>query len=72
MGLTSLALDRLLQKVKEWVDLGMPSAASFTLQVYSMDFPLEVGKNEWIVQRKDSKFLWSLKNELESHHRDRH
>jgi protein-L-isoaspartate(D-aspartate) O-methyltransferase len=57
------ALDRLLQKVKEWVDLGMPSAASFMLQAYPIDFPLKVNNNEWIIKRKDSQFLWSLKNE---------
>jgi hypothetical protein len=57
------ALDRLLQKVKEWVELGMPSAASFSLQVYPIDVPLEVANNQWIVKRKDSQFLWSLKPE---------
>jgi protein-L-isoaspartate(D-aspartate) O-methyltransferase len=58
------ARDRLLQKVKEWVDLGMPSAASFTLQVYPIDLPLKVDNNQWIVKRKDSQFLWSLKTQL--------
>jgi protein-L-isoaspartate(D-aspartate) O-methyltransferase len=54
------ALDRLLQKVKEWVDLGMPSAASFALKVYPIDFPLTADRHEWIVKRQDSQFLWSL------------
>ena len=58
------ARDRLLQKVKEWVNLGMPSAASFTLQVYPIDLPLKVDHNQWIVKRKDSQFLWSLKTQL--------
>jgi protein-L-isoaspartate(D-aspartate) O-methyltransferase len=58
------ALDRLLQKIREWVDLGMPSAASFKLQVYPIDFPLKADRNEWIVKRKDSQFLWSLKSDL--------
>ncbi len=57
------ALDHLLQKVKEWADLGMPSAASFSLQVYPIDIPLKVTNNQWIVQRKDSQFLWSLNPE---------
>ncbi len=56
------ALDRLLQKVKEWVDLGMPSAASFTLKVYPIDFTLTADRHEWIVNRQDSQFLWSLKS----------
>ncbi len=58
------AFDRLLQKVKEWVDLGMPSAASFKLQVYPIDFPLPADRNQWIVKRQDSQFLWSLPTDL--------
>jgi protein-L-isoaspartate(D-aspartate) O-methyltransferase len=54
------ALDRLLQQVKEWVDLGMPSAASFKLQIYPIDFPLQAERDRWIVKRRDSQFLWSL------------
>ena len=54
------ALDRLLVKVREWVDLGMPSAASFALQIYPIDTPLTVDKDRWIVKRQDSQFLWSL------------
>ena len=55
------ALDRLLAKVREWVDLGMPSAASFSLQIYPIDTPLKVERNRWIVKRQDSQFSWSLK-----------
>lgn len=55
------ALDRLLAKVREWVDLGMPSAASFALQIYPIDTPLKVEPDRWIVKRQDSQFLWSLK-----------
>jgi protein-L-isoaspartate(D-aspartate) O-methyltransferase len=54
------ALDSLLVKIREWVDLGMPSAASFTLKVYPIDLPLKTGSNQWVVKRKDSQFLWSL------------
>ncbi|WP_310483882.1 fibrillarin-like rRNA/tRNA 2'-O-methyltransferase [Chamaesiphon sp. VAR_48_metabat_403] len=59
-----VAFDRLLQKVKEWVDLGMPSAASFKLQVYPIYFPLQAGRNQWIVKRQDSQFLWSLPTDI--------
>lgn len=55
------ALDRLLAKVREWVDLGMPSVASFALQIYPIDTPLKVEPDRWIVKRQDSQFLWSLK-----------
>jgi protein-L-isoaspartate(D-aspartate) O-methyltransferase len=54
------ALNHLLQKVKEWVNLGMPCAASFTLQIYPIGSSLTVSKNQWIVKRKDSQFLWCL------------
>jgi protein-L-isoaspartate(D-aspartate) O-methyltransferase len=57
------ALESLLVKVREWVDLGMPSAASFTLKIYPIDLPLKTGSNQWIVKRKDSQFLWSLNPE---------
>jgi protein-L-isoaspartate(D-aspartate) O-methyltransferase len=58
------ALDLLLAKVREWVDLGMPSAASFALQIYPIDTSVEVDNHQWIVKRQDSQFLWSLKPEL--------
>jgi protein-L-isoaspartate(D-aspartate) O-methyltransferase len=57
----SVAQEQLLQKVREWVNLGMPSAASFALQVYPIDVPLKAENNQWIVKRKESQFLWSLK-----------
>ena len=57
----AVAKERLLQKVREWVDLGMPSAACFTLQVYPSAAPLTAGQHQWVVKRRESQFLWSLK-----------
>jgi protein-L-isoaspartate(D-aspartate) O-methyltransferase len=57
---SAVAKERLVQKVRQWVDLGMPSAASFKLQVYPSDFPLTPQENQWIVKRNESQFLWSL------------
>src|SRR6266511_1015585 len=57
---SALAKERLLQKIRQWVDLGMPSATSFTLRVYPRDVPLIAGEHQWIVTRGESKFLWSL------------
>lgn len=54
------AKERLLGDVKLWVELGMPSIASFELQIYPLDVPLTAGKNQWIVKRRESQFLWSL------------
>lgn len=54
------ARELLQEKVRQWVDLGMPTAASFKLQVYPNDYPVEEGKNQWLVKRSESTFLWSL------------
>lgn len=54
------ARDRLLDRVRQWVALGMPTAASFALRVYPAEVAVAPGRTEWLVTRKDSKFLWSL------------
>ena len=54
------AKEHLLQRIHQWVELGMPSAASFALQVYPRETSLMTRKNQWIVKRKESQFLWSL------------
>jgi hypothetical protein len=56
----SAAKERLLQKVRQWVKLGMPVAASLGLKIYPSDFPLKKKNNQWIVKRRESQFLWSL------------
>jgi hypothetical protein len=55
------AKKRLLHRVRQWVDLGMPVAASLALKIYPSNFPLTAQGNQWIVKRKESQFLWSLK-----------
>jgi hypothetical protein len=54
------ARDRLLERVRQWVDLGMPAGASFALRVYPAEAAVTPGPDEWLVTRKESKFLWSL------------
>jgi protein-L-isoaspartate(D-aspartate) O-methyltransferase len=54
------ALEVLRSRIRQWVDLGMPSAASFTLRIYPITVPLIPRENEWIVHRKESQFLWGL------------
>ena len=54
------AKKRLLQTASRWVELGMPTAASFALRVYPCDFPLPFCQDHWIVKRSASQFLWSL------------
>lgn len=51
---------RQVEKVRQWVELGMPTAASFKLQVHPNDYPVGPSANEWLVKRGESTFLWSL------------
>jgi len=57
---TPAAKERLLQRIRQWVELGMPSAASFGLQVYPSEASVTTRQNQWIVKREESQFLWSL------------
>jgi hypothetical protein len=57
---TTEATERLLQRIRQWVELGMPSAASFALQVYPREVSLTTRQNQWIVKRQESQFLWIL------------
>jgi protein-L-isoaspartate(D-aspartate) O-methyltransferase len=54
------AKERLMQRLRQWMDLGMPTGASFNLHVYPADVPLAASDNQWIVKRRESQFLWSL------------
>ena len=54
------AKEHLLVKVRQWVDLGMPAAASFKLEVHPSDCRVAAHGNQWIVKRSESQFLWNL------------
>jgi protein-L-isoaspartate(D-aspartate) O-methyltransferase len=54
------AKNRLLQSIKYWVDLGMPSAASFILSVYPASASVEPRDKQWIIRRSESQLVWSL------------
>jgi protein-L-isoaspartate(D-aspartate) O-methyltransferase len=54
------ATAHLLRLIHRWVDLGMPTASSFTLRVFRSDRPIEGRGDEWIVKRQESQFVWSL------------
>ena len=56
----SIAQDRLMENLEQWVKLGMPSASSFKLKVYPIDFPIFPKKNQWLIKRRESQFLWFL------------
>jgi len=51
----------LIKSLEQWVRLGMPGAVSFSLKIYPIDYLLTANENEWIVKRRESQFLWSLK-----------
>ena len=56
--------DKAFNKIKAafelYLELGMPSATCFKLKVYPMETIVELQENEWLIQRKDSQFVWSL------------
>ena len=54
------ATERLLGLTHRWIDLGMPGASSFRLRVYRSDSPVVPRADEWVVERQESRFLWSL------------
>ena len=56
----SIAEERLIENVNRWVELGMPTAACFDLNIYPMEYKLTTEKNQWIIKRLESQFLWSL------------
>jgi protein-L-isoaspartate(D-aspartate) O-methyltransferase len=54
------ARDALLDKVRQWTELGMPGAASFKLEAHPNDSRIEALENQWIVKRRESQFVWTL------------
>jgi protein-L-isoaspartate(D-aspartate) O-methyltransferase len=54
------AKDRLLERLRSWLELGMPTAACLDLKAYPVEARLEADDHQWIIRRKDSQFLWSL------------
>ena len=54
------AKERLQQDIEKWLDLGMPTTACFTLQIFPSGARLHAGKNQWIIKRNESQFLWTL------------
>jgi protein-L-isoaspartate(D-aspartate) O-methyltransferase len=54
------ATESLLRRIHQWVDLGMPTAASFQLQVHPSDRDLGTWRDQWVVKRQESQFLWNL------------
>ncbi len=68
--LTGYGNKKALQKIRAafelYLELGMPSAHCFNVKVYPIDQEIELGKNQWLIKRKDSQFVWSLKQFVDS------
>ena len=56
----STATDKLIAKVKHWIDLGMPTLPNLNLKVYPTGVEVPKEDNCWISQRRESTFVWSL------------
>jgi len=56
------AEEHLMRRLRQWVDIGMPSAACLDLTIFPISALPPAGSNEWLVKRRDSQFLWSLPN----------
>jgi hypothetical protein len=54
------AEERLLQRLRHWVEVGMPNAACLDLKVFPVSARVQADSNQWLVKRRDSQFLWSL------------
>jgi protein-L-isoaspartate(D-aspartate) O-methyltransferase len=54
------ASERLLERVRHWVDLGMPGPTSFSLRVYPREASVTPNTNEWLARRSELQFLWRL------------
>jgi len=54
------AIHKLKADFELYLALGMPNIKCFTLKVYPINDEINLNKNEWLVKRRDSQFVWSL------------
>jgi hypothetical protein len=47
------AEERLPKRLRQWVEVGMPTAACLDLKVFPIDARLRAGDNQWLVKRRD-------------------
>jgi protein-L-isoaspartate(D-aspartate) O-methyltransferase len=52
--------EQLVRALHRWVEIGMPAAANFSLQLYPIAMPRIAAEHEWIVKRRESQFVWRL------------
>jgi len=49
-----------MNSLHEWIDFGMPAAAHFKLKIYPSGKKITPAERQWVIERKDSTFVWSL------------
>ncbi len=56
------AKEHLWTRLRQWFELGMPTASNFKLEVYPTDHRHVAAEkeNQWTVKRPESQFIWSL------------
>jgi len=54
------AMHKLKANFELYLALGMPNINCFGLKVYSINDEVNLNKNEWLIKRRDSQFVWSL------------
>ena len=54
------ARERFLDLLHQWLDLGMPSATSYTLKVFPIAKDLVVKERQWLIKRAAAQFWWAL------------
>jgi protein-L-isoaspartate(D-aspartate) O-methyltransferase len=56
------AAENLLEKIKYWIDIGMPTLSNLNLKVYPSGVEVSEKNGSWISRRRESTFVWSLPN----------
>jgi protein-L-isoaspartate(D-aspartate) O-methyltransferase len=52
--------NRLLKILKGWTAKGMPGLVSLKVRAYPISRKIKAKKNQWLVKRNESQFLWSM------------
>lgn len=62
-----IASSKLITRIKEWVEIGMPTLTNLNLRIYPADAAPEIPKSAWISKRKQSLFVWTLPTASKDH-----
>lgn len=57
---TTKARDSLIDQIKLWIDVGMPTLSNMRLRIYRFDHQVGDKTNGWISRRPNSTFVWDL------------